>query len=50
MLKDPSIKFTTTPENVEKYAEFMHAIGSIKNRPASWQDMFFPEIHAAPGS
>ena len=50
VLKDPAIKFTTTPENVMKYAEFMHGIGSIKNRPASWKDMFFPEIHGAPGS
>ncbi len=50
VLSDPHIKFTTTPENVMKYADFMHAIGSIRNRPASWKDMFFPEIHGAPGS
>jgi NitT/TauT family transport system substrate-binding protein len=50
VLADPDIRFTTTPENVEKYAEFMHEIGSIENRPTSWRDMFFPEIHAAPGS
>jgi NitT/TauT family transport system substrate-binding protein len=50
VLSDPHIKFTTTPENVMKYADFMHGIGSIKNRPASWKDMFFPEIHGAPGS
>ena len=50
MLKDPAVKFTTTPENVSKYADFMHEIGSITRRPASWKDVFFPEIHAAPGS
>ncbi len=50
VLSDPHIKFTTTPENVMKYADFMHAIGSIRNRPASWKDLFFPEIHGAPGS
>jgi NitT/TauT family transport system substrate-binding protein len=50
VLIDPHIKFTTTPENVMKYAEFMHSIGSIRNRPGSWKDMFFPEIHGAPGS
>ncbi|HEU4620418.1 MAG TPA: hypothetical protein VFV10_20455 [Gammaproteobacteria bacterium] len=27
-----------------------YAIGSIKSRPASWKDLFFAEIHAAPGS
>lgn len=50
VLSDPHIKFTTTPENVMKYADFMHAIGSIRNHPTSWKDMFFPEIHGAPGS
>jgi NitT/TauT family transport system substrate-binding protein len=50
MLTDPAVKFTTTPENVAKYADFMQQIGSIRQRPASWKDVFFPEIHAAPGS
>jgi NitT/TauT family transport system substrate-binding protein len=50
VLSDPHIKFTTTPENLMKYADFMHSIGSINNRPASWKDMFFPEIHGVPGS
>jgi NitT/TauT family transport system substrate-binding protein len=50
VLRDPDIKFTTTPENLEQYAEFMQTIGSISNRPGSWRDLFFPEIHGAPGS
>jgi NitT/TauT family transport system substrate-binding protein len=50
MLEDPAIKFTTTPENVEKYAAFMHGAGSIKTRPAGWKDLFFPDIHGVPGS
>jgi len=50
VLGDPAIKFTTTPENIMKYAEFMYGAGSIRNRPASWKDLFFPEIHQAPGS
>jgi NitT/TauT family transport system substrate-binding protein len=50
MLTDPAVKFTTTPENVSKYADFMHQIKSITQRPASWKDVFFPEIHSAPGS
>ncbi|MCE9641562.1 MAG: hypothetical protein K8S22_15695 [Betaproteobacteria bacterium] len=24
--------------------------GSTKKKPASWEDLFFPEIHAVPGS
>jgi NitT/TauT family transport system substrate-binding protein len=50
VLNDPDIKFTTTPENVMKYAEFMKSIKSLEHVPASWKDLFFPEIHGAPGS
>jgi NitT/TauT family transport system substrate-binding protein len=50
VLRDPDIRFTTTPENIEKYAEFMQDIGSIETRPNSWRDLFFPEIHGAAGS
>jgi NitT/TauT family transport system substrate-binding protein len=50
MITDPAVKFTTTPQHLHKYAEFMHQIGSISTRPATWQDMFFPDIHTAPGS
>ena len=32
VLNDPHVKFTTTPENVMKYATFMHDVGSIKNQ------------------
>jgi hypothetical protein len=28
----------------------MHDIGTIRTRPASWTDMFFPDIHDLPGS
>jgi NitT/TauT family transport system substrate-binding protein len=50
VLNDPHVKFTTTPENIMKYAEFMNDSGSLKNRPGSWKDLFFPEIHGVPGS
>jgi NitT/TauT family transport system substrate-binding protein len=38
------------PESTMKYAEFMHAVGSIKIKPGSWKDLFFPEVHGLPGS
>jgi len=44
------VKWTMAPEYTVKYAEFMHSVGSIKVMPASWKDLFFPEIHALPGS
>ena len=50
ILNDPENIYTTTPSNVMKYAEFMHKVGSIRNMPASWKDIFFPEIHDKKGS
>lgn len=50
ILSDPDIKFTLTPMNVLKYTAFMHDVGSIKTKPASWNAMFFPEIYQLPGS
>jgi len=44
------VKWTMVPESTVKYAEFMHAVGSIKLKPASWKDLFFPEIHGLSGS
>lgn len=50
VLREPDIRFTTTPENVMRYARFMHAIGSIGQAPADWRALFFAELHDAPGS
>ena len=49
ILEDKDIKYTTSPENLMKYADFMNSIGSIKNKPASWKEMFFPEMHGQEG-
>jgi NitT/TauT family transport system substrate-binding protein len=50
MLNDPQVSFTTTPQNVLKYVDFMNKTGAIKVKPASWKDLFFPNAHALPGS
>jgi NitT/TauT family transport system substrate-binding protein len=50
MLNDPQVKFTTTPQGVTRYADFMQKIGSIKVKPASWKDLFFPNVHNLPGN
>ena len=47
---DLKIPYSMAPQNTFKVATFLHRIGSIKERPASWQDMFFPEAHGLPGS
>jgi NitT/TauT family transport system substrate-binding protein len=50
MLNDPLIVYTTTPQNVMKYVDFMARTGAIKVRPDSWKDLFFPNVHGMPGS
>jgi NitT/TauT family transport system substrate-binding protein len=41
MLGESDTRYTTVPENVMRYAEFMHSIGTLKNKPASLDDLFF---------
>ena len=50
VLNDPDIRMTLTPERALPYAQFMNKIGTLKNRPESWKDLFFPEVHDLPGS
>jgi len=50
VLNDPEVHFTTAPESLMTYANFMADVGSIKQRPAKWQEMFFPEIHGVEGN
>jgi len=49
-IEDPNLLFTTIPRNIQKYADFMYEVGSIKSKAASWKDLYFPEIHHLPGS
>src|SRR3954449_3179188 len=44
------VKWTMTPAATMKFASFMHKVGSIKHRPSSWKDLFFPEIAELDGS
>ncbi len=50
ILNDPQVQFTMTPAETMKFADFMHSVGTLKNKPTSWKDLFFPEIHDLPGS
>jgi NitT/TauT family transport system substrate-binding protein len=50
ILNDPDVRFTTSPESMMTYATFMADVGSIKVKPKSWQEMFFPDIHGIPGN
>jgi len=38
------------PKRLIKITDFMHQVGSIKIKPASWQELFFENAHNQPGS
>ncbi|MEO8136949.1 MAG: ABC transporter substrate-binding protein [Betaproteobacteria bacterium] len=50
MLNDPKIVYTLTPQNIMKYVDFMAKVGSIKVKPDSWKDLFYPNAHNLAGS
>jgi NitT/TauT family transport system substrate-binding protein len=49
VINDKDYAYTLSPEKVFKTAVFMGKVGTIKDPPARWQDMFFPDIHDLPG-
>jgi len=50
VIKQPGAIFTATPQRVMLWADYMHRIGMIKQKPASWKDFTFPMIHDRNGS
>src|SRR6187401_2956052 len=50
IVSGPQVHWTMVPENTMKFAEFMASVGRLKEKPASWKDYFFPEIHGEKGS
>jgi NitT/TauT family transport system substrate-binding protein len=50
ILDAPDMVFTLTPNGTKQVAEFMHRIGTLKTKPESWKDLFFPAIHDLQGS
>jgi NitT/TauT family transport system substrate-binding protein len=50
IINDPDLRFTLAPEGVMIYANFMHRVGLLKVKPATWKDVFVSELHALPGN
>lgn len=50
MIRRPENEWTTTPRRTMSFATFMHAAGTLPQRPDTWRDLFFPEVHAQDGS
>ena len=49
VINDKDYAYTLLPEKVFKTAVFMGKVGTVKDPPAKWQDLFFPDIHSLPG-
>ena len=50
IMSSPDLEYTKVPQKVFKMIDFLHEIGSVKTKPASWKEFFFDEVHALPGS
>src|SRR5215213_2696125 len=50
MISDPEFSYAPEPQNVMKIYGFMNKVGALKNMPATWQDLFFPEAHGLKGN
>jgi sulfonate transport system substrate-binding protein len=49
-LNHPSLGYSTTPQNVTRFYDFMYQTGSIKVKPKDWKELFFPNVHGKKGS
>jgi len=49
-IRQPALAYTTTPQNITKFSDFMYKTGTIKTKPAGWKDLFFPNVHGKQGS
>ncbi|RZA32171.1 MAG: ABC transporter substrate-binding protein [Lysobacteraceae bacterium] len=45
VIRNPQVQFKVAPQNTLGLAQFLHEVGAIKTRPASWRDYFF--VHPA---
>jgi NitT/TauT family transport system substrate-binding protein len=46
VLADPAIMYNTKLGGIGPFVSFMTKVGTLKNPPANWKDMFFPEAFA----
>jgi len=50
IVSGPQVHWTMTPEATIKFADFMAGVGTLKTKPSSWKDYFFPEVYDLKGS
>ncbi len=50
IISAPGVAYSATPTGSMKFATFMARVGKWKTVPASWKDLFWPEIYHLDGS
>ncbi len=50
MVADPDNVWTTVPQKLMVFVEFMHKVGRLKHMPNSWKDLFLSEVQSGQGS
>ena len=43
IFKNPQVQFSVEPQNTFGLSQFLHRVGAIKKKPASWRDYFFDD-------
>jgi len=41
VIKNPQVQFKVAPQNTLVMGQFLHEVGAIRTKPASWRDYFF---------
>jgi NitT/TauT family transport system substrate-binding protein len=49
VLADKDIVYNNRVGGIRAFVDFMAKTGSLRNPPANWRDMFFPEAFAGAG-
>lgn len=44
------IVYSSTPRGIKAHADFMHDVGTLKNKAESWKDLFWENMHGKDGS
>ncbi|MEA2740703.1 MAG: sulfonate transport system substrate-binding protein [Acetobacteraceae bacterium] len=51
MIRDPArIRYSATPRGMQVHADFMHEVGTLKNKATSWQELFWENMAVKDGS
>jgi NitT/TauT family transport system substrate-binding protein len=50
IMTGPGVEYSLVPRNIMPFVDFMVRSGTVKTRPESWKDLFFPVAHAMEGS